>query len=312
MDKSIKISIVSPVYRAEALVDALVETIIEEVSKITPDFEIILVEDCGPDNSWDKIKENCAKYPVLKGIKLSRNFGQQHAMQAGMDASVGEFIITMDCDLQDHPTEIIKLYNKALEGFDIVQASRTNRQDDFLKKMSSVLFNRLLSYLSETKQDPTVANFVLYRRVALEAIAEVNDYRRYYPMLIQWVGFKRAKVEIEHRERDTGGSSYSYKKRIVLAIDTILTFSDKPLRMAVKFGVFTTFIAIVATVVMLAIYMRGSIAVPGWTSLALLITFFSGVIILILGVVGMYVGKTFESVKARPTYIIREQKNFND
>lgn len=311
MSNPIEISIVSPVYRAEALVDSLVETIIEEVSKITSNFEIILVEDCGPDNSWDRIKENCAKYPFLKGIKLSRNFGQQHAMQAGMDASRGDFVVTMDCDLQDHPTEIIKLYNKAQEGFDIVQASRVNRQDDFLKKLSSVLFNRLLGYLSETKQDPTVANFVLYRRAAVEAISQVNDYRRYYPMLIQWVGFKQTKVEIDHRERDEGGSSYSYKKRIVLAIDTILTFSDKPLRMAVKFGVLTTLIAIFATIAMLFIYMSGEIQVPGWTSLALLITFFSGVIILILGVVGMYVGKTFESVKARPTYIIGEQKNFS-
>jgi len=239
-----KISVVSPVYKAEPIIDKLVYRIATEISSITSDFEIILVEDYSPDNSWQKIFENCQKFPFVKGIKLSRNFGQQHAMQAGLDASTGEFIITMDCDLQDKPEEIIKLYNKAQEGFDIVIASRKNRQDDFIKKFLSAIFYKVLGYLTETEQDSTVANFVLFRRNTLEAIKKIKDNKRYYPMLIQWVGFKTTKIEIEHAEREEGKSSYNLKKRLQLAIDTILTFSDKPLRLSVKMGVITSLLGI--------------------------------------------------------------------
>ncbi len=303
------ISIVSPVYRAAPIIDKLVERTSAAISKITPDFEIILVEDCGPDNSWDKIMENCQKYPYVKGLKLSRNFGQQHATQAGLDASTGEYTITIDCDLQDQPEEIIKLYNKAVEGYDIVVASRKERKDDFFKKFLSRSFYSVLGYLTETEQDSSVANFVLYSRKALDAISEMKDHKRYYPMLIQWVGFNTTKVEIEHAEREEGGSSYSFRKRLRLGIDTILTFSDKPLRLSVKFGVFISFFAIVAALILVGLYLVSNISVAGWTSLMVLVTFFSGIIISVLGMVGLYVGRIFEAVKQRPTYIVQKTLN---
>jgi len=303
------ISIVSPVYRAAPIIDKLVERTSAAISKITPDFEIVLVEDCGPDNSWDKIMENCQKYPHVKGLKLSRNFGQQHATQAGLDASTGEYIITIDCDLQDQPEEIIKLYNKALEGYDIVIASRKERKDDFFKKFLSYSFYKVLGYLTETEQDSSVANFVLYSRKALDAISELKDHNRYYPMLIQWVGFNTAKIEIEHAEREEGDSSYSFRKRLRLGIDTILTFSDKPLRLSVKFGVLISFLAIVVALALVGLYLVGDIPVAGWTSLMVLVTFFSGIIISVLGMVGLYVGRIFEAVKQRPTYIVQKTLN---
>jgi len=303
------ISIVSPVYRAEPIIDKLVERTSAAISKITPDFEIILVEDCGPDNSWNKIVENCQKYPFVKGLKLSRNFGQQHATQAGLDASAGEYTITIDCDLQDQPEEIIKLYTKALEGYDIVIASRKERKDDFFKKFLSRSFYSVLGYLTETEQDSSVANFVLYSRKALNAIGELKDHKRYYPMLIQWVGFNTAKIEIEHAEREEGGSSYSFRKRLRLGLDTILTFSDKPLRLSVKFGVFISFFAIVTALVLVGLYLGSDISVAGWTSLMVLVTFFSGIIISVLGMVGLYVGRIFEAVKQRPTYIVQKTLN---
>lgn len=303
------ISIVSPVYRAAPIIDKLVERTSAAIRKITPDFEIVLVEDCGPDNSWDKIMENCQKYPYVKGLKLSRNFGQQHATQAGLDASTGEYIITIDCDLQDQPEEIIKLYTKALEGYDIVIASRKERKDDFFKKFLSYSFYKVLGYLTETEQDSSVANFVLYSRKALDAIGGMKDHNRYYPMLIQWVGFNTAKVEIEHAEREEGGSSYSFRKRLRLGIDTILTFSDKPLRLSVKFGVLTSFLAILTAFILVGLYLVGDIPVEGWTSLMVLVTFFSGIIISVLGMVGLYVGRIFEAVKQRPTYIVQKTLN---
>lgn len=309
MNKEVHISIVSPVYRAESLVDKLVDRITQAVSKITDSYEIILVEDCGPDNSWKKIQENCTKNPKVKGVKLSRNYGQQHAIQAGLDLSKGEYVVTMDCDLQDQPEEIEKLLSKAKEGFEIVVASRKNRQDDIFKKLLSRMFYSTLGYLTETKQDRTVANFVCYQRKAVEAMAKVKDHNRYYPMLQQLVGFNYAKVEIEHAEREDGKSSYSFKKRLKLGIDTILTFSDKPLRLVVKFGVLISFLSILAAFVMIGIWVLSDVKAEGWASLALLTSFFSGAIISVLGMVGLYVGRTFESVKHRPTYIIQEEIN---
>lgn len=309
MQEEVQISIVSPVYRAENLVDKLVARIVESVAKITDSYEIILVEDCGPDNSWQKIVENCTKNPKVKGIKLSRNYGQQHAIQAGLDVSKGKYVITMDCDLQDKPEEIYKLYNKALEGFEIVVASRKNRQDDFLKKILSRIFYNVLGYLTETKQDRTVANFVCYHRKAVNALALVKDHNRYYPMLQQLIGFNYSKVEIEHAEREDGKSSYSFQKRLRLAMDTILTFSDKPLRLSVKFGVLLSILSIFAAIFMVMLYIFSDVVVPGWSSVLLLLTFLSGTIISVLGMVGLYVGRTFESVKQRPTYIVNEKIN---
>ena len=309
MNTLVEISIISPVYKAEKIIDQLVERIIAAVSKLSNHYEIILVEDGGGDNSWKKIQENCKKYPTVKGIKLSRNYGQQNAIQAGLDASKGEYVITMDCDLQDLPEEIEKLLNKAKEGYEIVVASRKNRKDDFFKKFLSWLFYKTLSYLTETQQDKTVANFVVYHRKAVDAMARLKDYNRYYPMLQQMIGFNYVKVEINHAEREDGKSSYSFSKRLRLAMDTILTFSDKPLRLTVKFGVLLSFLSICAALTMVVLYFFSDVKSQGWASLALLISFFSGAIISVLGMVGLYVGRTFESVKNRPTYIIQEKIN---
>lgn len=309
MSDNIEISIVSPVYKAEPIIDKLVGRIEASVSQLTDSYEIILVEDGGPDNSWKKIEANCAKNQKVKGVKLSRNYGQQHALQAGLDIAKGEYIVTMDCDLQDQPEEIHKLYNKCKEGIEIVVASRKNRQDGAFKKMLSRVFYSALGYLTETKQDSTVANFACYHRKAVDAMAQVKDHNRYYPMLQQLVGFNYVKVDIEHAEREEGKSSYSFGKRMRLAMDTILTFSDKPLRLTVKFGVLLSFLSICAAITMVVLYFFSDVKAEGWASLALMISFFSGLIIAVLGVVGLYVGRTFESVKQRPTYIVQETIN---
>lgn len=306
MNKKVEISIVSPVYQAESILNNLVERIRKAVEKLTDNYEIILVEDSGADNSWQRIIENCEKFDNVRGIQLSRNFGQQHAIQAGLDASVGEYVITLDCDLQDRPEEIHKLLAKSKEGFEIVVASRQKRQDGFFKKLMSRAFYMTLGYLTETVQDNSVANFVVYQRKAVDALSRMKDQNRYYPMLLQLVGFNLAKVEIEHAEREDGKSSYSYRKRLKLAGDTILTFSDKPLRLTVRFGVVLSFLSIVAAFVLVILYILSDIQVEGWASIALLLSFFSGAIISVLGMVGLYVGRIFESVKKRPTYIIQE------
>ena len=304
-----EISVVSPVYKAEHLIDKLIDRIENALNKLEASYEIILVEDCSPDNSWKEIQEACLRNPNVVGIRLSRNYGQQHAIQAGLDTSKGTYVVTMDCDLQDRPEEIAKLLHKARQGFEIVAASRQHRQDDIFKRFFSYAFYKILSYLTDTRQDETVANFVLYHRKAVDAMASLKDHRRYYPMLQQMIGFNYVKVEVDHAPREIGKSSYSLKKRLNLALDVILAFSDKPLRLTIGLGVLLSLLSVCVAIAMIAMYLLGDITVQGWASLMLLTSFFSGAIIAVLGMVGLYVGRTFESVKARPTYIIRELLN---
>ena len=302
-------SIVSPVYRAENIVDKLVEEIVKAVTPITPDFEIILVEDGSPDRSWEHIAAQCAQDKRVKGIKLSRNFGQHNAITAGLQAAIGEWIVVMDCDLQDRPDEIPNLYAKAQEGFDIVFARRTLRQDGLFKQLSSRLFYAVFSFLTDTQQDSSIANFGIYRRNVVTAILSMQDYIRYFPTMSQWVGFKRTFMDVRHAERAEGKSSYTWGKLIALAFSNIIAFSDKPLRLTVWFGLSIVLFSFVIGIIYLIKYFLGHIVVLGFTSLIISIWFLSGVIIATLGMVGVYVSKTFEKVKGRPVFITSEEIN---
>jgi dolichol-phosphate mannosyltransferase len=303
----IHISVVSPVYRAANLVDRLVDRIHGVVSQLTSSYEIVLVDDRSPDGSWEKILENCARLPCVRGIRLSRNFGQEYAINAGLDSARGEWVVVLDCDLQDPPEEISRLYAKAQEGFEIVLASRHQRKDHVMKRAASRAFHALLGYLTDTRQDSSIAHFMLLNRKVVEALADMKDYHRYYPMLVQWVGFKVAVVEIQHAQRDDGRSSYTLRKRFNLALTTVLAFSDKPLRLLIQLGLWLAIAAALVAVIGVVEYFRGGISVRGWPSLVIAISFFSGLIIAVLGVIGLYLGKVFESVKGRPTYIVAER-----
>lgn len=298
------ISIVSPVYRAEKIVDQLVKEIIAEVTPLTEAFEIILVEDGSPDNSWEQIVNNCKKDKRVKGIKLSRNFGQHNAITAGLASAKGELIVVMDCDLQDRPQEIPNLYGKVQEGFDIVFARRVTRRDSFFKRLSSKLFYQIFSFLTDTKQDSSIANFGIYRRKVIVAVLAMQDYIRYFPTMSQWVGFSRAYLDVQHSERAEGKSSYSWSKLLKLAFNNIIAFSDKPLRLTIWFGLLIVLFSFLIGIFYLIKYFMGEIEVLGFTSLIVSIWFLAGVIISILGMVGMYVGKTFEKAKGRPVFIV--------
>jgi polyisoprenyl-phosphate glycosyltransferase len=299
-----KLSIITPVYNAEKILDKLVKRIVVEVSKITVDFELILVEDGSPDNVWEKIEMQCQINKKIKGIKLSRNFGQHYAITAGLDFASGDWIVVMDCDLQDQPEEIIRLITKAQEGFDVVLAQRENRQDSFLKKTYSKIFYRTLGYLTGSEQDESVANFGVYSHKVISEIVKMRESIRYFPTMVKWVGFKVAKIPVEHASRLDGKSSYNFKRMVNLALDIILAFSDKPLRLTIKFGVFISSISIAMAAYTLIKWLAGGITVIGYASLITSIWFLTGCILITLGVVGLYVGKTFEGVKNRPIYII--------
>lgn len=300
------LSVISPVYKAEKIVDLLIKRIIQEVSKITEDFEIILVEDGSPDDSWQRINDNCTRDNRIKGIKLSRNFGQHYAITAGLDYAKGQWVVVMDCDLQDLPEEIPNLYQKAIEGYSIVLARRDNRQDSFIKKLSSRIFYKVLSYLSGVKHDSTIANFGIYSMEVIEAILKMRESIRYFPTMISWVGFNKCTINVKHAARAEGKTSYNFNKLLKLALDIILAYSDKPIRLTIQLGLIISFISIILTFFTVFFYLKGNIIVPGYTSLIISVWFLSGIIVSILGMIGLYIGKTFEGVKNRPLYIIEK------
>lgn len=303
------ISIVSPVYRGEKMVAELVRRNVESVSAITDDYEIILVNDASPDNSWDEIVKQCESNPKVKGINLSRNFGQHYAITAGLHYAKGDWVVVMDCDLQDRPEEIPNLYSKAQEGYDSVLAQRVSRQDTAIKKMSSNLFYKLFSYMTDTEQDASVANFGIYNRIVVDAILEMGDAMRYLPTQVQWVGFKKAYLPVEHSERAEGKSSYNFKRLFKLALDTMISFSDKPLRLTVKFGFIITALSLLAAFCFLFRWLSGDIVVLGYTSIMISVWLLSGILISIFGIIGLYIGRMFQKVKGRPLYIVKNLIN---
>lgn len=300
------LSIISPVYRAEKLLELLVQRIDEEFLALGFEYEIILVDDKSPDNSWLLMEQIASKNPRVKSVKLSRNFGQQYALAAGLSLATGEWIATMDCDLQDNPAELVKMYYYAIsQNCDGVLASRNERKDDWLKKSASKAFYNVLSYLTDTDIDPSIANFYLCKRKVFESIASMGDYYRYLPVMIKWVGYDIKVLEIQHAERTDGiKSSYNFKKRFKLAYETIISFSEKPLKLMISFGFLLALIAFFTGLIFLMRYLFGNHKTPGWASVFLAVTVYSGILISTLGLVGVYVGKTFETVKRRPTFII--------
>ena len=306
-----ELSVVSPCYGAPTLLRELVKQITETVSQLTDSYEIILVEDGSPDNSRDIIRDICAKDKHVKGVFLSRNFGQQSALNAGYDTAKGDYVVTLDCDLQNPPAQIRDLYLKAKEGYDIVFATRRNRPDNFFMTQGSHVFNKLMGFLTDTRQDEAVAEFAIFSHKVIDAMAKMGDYHRYYPLMTQWVGFKTAKVDVDHAVRTDGKeSSYSMKKRIELAVSTAVSFSTKSLRLIVYFGTLVTLAAIVGAIVLVVKTLVMDEVVSGWATLFVSMWFIAGIMIMVMGIIAVYVGSIFDEVKHRPSYLIGETLNF--
>lgn len=304
-----KISVVSPVFQAAPIVPRLVTEVSSALSELTDSFEIILVDDRSRDESWNAIKRECKKSPHVKGLRLSRNFGQHSAITAGLNLANGDWIVVMDCDLQDRPDQISTLYHKALEGYDIVFARRRFRRDSRLKRFYSRAFYSVFSYLTETTQDAAIANFGIYHKKVIEAVLDMDDNIRYFPAMVQWVGFQSTRVDVEHSQRAQGESTYNLRQLLRLAVNNITSFSDKPLRLVAQAGLILAIISFAIGLLYLIGYMLGVINVAGYASLIISIWLTAGINVFVLGLVGIYVGKAFEKVKGRPIYIIDEAVN---
>ena len=305
------ISIVSPEYRGEKMVSELVRRIKESVSTITDDFEIILVNDASPDNTWAEIEKECAADSRVKGIDLSRNFGQHYAITAGLHYAKGEWVVVMDCDLQDRPEEIPNLYRKAMEGWNIVFAQRLERKDGFLKKLSSSLFNSLFSFLMGKKADKTIANFGIYHRKVIQAVLSMGDSVRSLYTMVQWVGFDQTAIPVEHSERAEGKSSYCFRKLLKLAFNYMIAFSDKPLNFVLRFGSIIFIASVGVAFYYLIRYLIGGITVSGFATLVISVWMLGGIQIMLIGIVSLYIAKIFDKVKQRPLFIVDKTVNFD-
>lgn len=300
------ISFVSPVYKAADILPKLVDEIQKVMVEIGKTYEIILVDDRSPDSSWAVMQKLSQQFPEVKSIRLSRNFGQHPAIMAGLSQTRGEWTVVLDCDLQDQPKEVVKLYQKASEGFDVVFANRKDRKDSFFKKSVSKLFSIIYNYLTDTKFDNSIANFGIYDKKAITEVLKMNDYIKSFPLFISWVGFKYASVNVEHAQRDSGKSTYTVSKLLSLAFNTIISFSNKPLKLCIKFGLMISMSSFLIGFITVIRYFRGDIIVLGYSSLILSIWFLSGTIITTIGLLGVYIGKIFDQTKNRQPYIIDE------
>lgn len=309
---NIKLSIVSPVYRAEKMVHMLVERVVKSVTTITEDFEIILVNDASPDASWSVIEHECAQDQRVKGINLSRNFGQHYAITAGLHYAKGEWVVVMDCDLQDRPEEIPALYQKALEGYDIVYARRKQRQDKWLKRMTSKMFNAVLNWLSGLNKDKDVANFGIYHQRVIQEYNKIPEQSRSFGSLILYLGFYTAIIDVQHAEREEGTSSYTLVRMLKLAFDVIISNSNKPLRMAVGLGFGMSVLSFLLALYNVVARMVGIISFPGYTTTIFSIWFVGGLMLFVMGILGLYIGKIFDQVKGRSIYIVRNTININE
>ncbi len=298
------ISVVIPVYRAETCLEELYRRLKDALEPISHDFEIVLVEDCGGDRSWQIIAELAQRDQRVKGIQFSRNFGQHCGITAGLDYCDGDWVVVMDCDLQDRPEEIPRLYAKAQEGYEIVLARRGKRNHPLLKRLLSWTFYRLFSYLADTEYDPQAGNYRIISRKVVAGYRTMRERSRFFGSLVNWMGFPASSIDVRHADRYDGQSTYTFGKLWRLATETIIAYSDKPLRLAIRCGFVIAALAFLCGVYVLVRNLLYGSPVTGWSSLMVSIYFIGGIIIALLGIIGIYLGKTYDESKKRPLYII--------
>ena len=305
------ISVVIPMYGCRAAVNELHRRLCENLEKLTNSFEIIMVDDCCPQNSWEEIVKICEKDKRVKGIHLSRNFGQIKAITAGLDQSRGDWVVVMDCDLQDRPESIIELYNKAQEGYDVVFARRKGRKDTWLTKRLSKLFYKVYDYFTDGNFDSSICNFSISKRKVIDSYCRMREHNRAFVMFVRWLGFNQTAIELEADKRFEGKSSYNLKKKMKMAFEIITSQSNKPLLFSVKVGFFIALLSLIYIIYLVVRTLAFGDVLIGWTSIMASIYLATGILLCAIGVAVLYMGNIFEEAKNRPIYVISEILNEN-
>ena len=302
-------SVIVPVYGCRGALMELHQRLTTTLNKITQDYEIILVNDNCPQNSWEIIEQLCKKDKHVIGIELSRNFGQIKAITAGLEYSSGDYIVVMDCDLQDSPEEIINLYNRLLETeSDVVFAKRKNRQDNKMKIFISKCFYKVYSWMTDDNYDEELCNFSISKRIVINNYLKMRETHRAFVMYIKWLGFKQEVLEVAHNERKEGKSSYNFKKRLSLAFSILTSQSEKLLFLNIKFGVVIAALSFLYILYLIFSKFFFDITI-GYTTIVASIYLVCGLILTSLGIIGVYIGNIFMQVKERPLYVVRTIMN---
>lgn len=305
----IDISVVIPVYGCKNALPDLYSRLVRELNQLTKKFEIILVNDNCPQNSWEVIEELCTSDQRVVGINLSRNFGQIKAITAGLDYCSGEWVVVMDCDLQDRPEEIKRLFAKAKEGYDVVFARRAVRQDGLIKKLLSKSFYKVYNYFTDGNYDHSLCNFSITNKKVIMSYAQMREQNRAFVLFIKWMGFRQTSIDIQHDVRAEGKSSYNLKKRFRMATEIITSQSNKPLLLSVRIGSLMAFFAFIYAIYLVIRYLALGISIQGWTSIIVSLYLVGGILLINMGILGIYIGNIFNETKSRPIYLIQTIRN---
>lgn len=302
----VELSVVVPVYRCADCVSVLYDRIAAAVEPLGLEWELIFVDDRSPDAAWARIRALAESSARVRGIRLSRNFGQHAAITAGLSDASGAHVVVMDCDLQDRPEDIPRLYEQASAGHDIVFARRKNRHHSWFRRLAARMYFKLLNVFVDAKLDGEYGTFSILSRRVLDEFLRFRDRRRHYLFILNWLGFEHAAIDVEHAEREAGASSYSLRRLIAHALDGVFFQTTVLLRWIVYLGFIVSF-AGVGLAAYLIYFALVATPYPGWTSLAVLILLVGGFIIITAGVAGLYVGEIFDQVKERPLFIVDER-----
>ncbi|KTD51954.1 glycosyl transferase family 2 [Legionella quinlivanii] len=297
------LSIVVPVYGCEACIAVLCDRVDRVLKQRNQSYEMILVDDRSTERSWEILMELCNCYPNIKAIKLSRNFGQHLAITAGFAQSKGDYVIVMDCDLQDPPEVIPQLIDEAMKGYDIVFAKRISRTHSWFRQWASKYYFKLLNRLTEKNVDGADGSFSIVSRKVVESFLRFGERERHYLFILRWLGYKTSSINYEHADRYAGKSSYPLKLLIRHALDGLFFQATVLLKWIIKTGLLFAFSGVILAAYYIWQYLLyGSL--HGWTTLVVLILLSTGTILTSLGVIGLYIGRIFEQIKQRPLFII--------
>lgn len=297
------ITIVVPVYGCSGCVMQLCERLVATITPLTERFEIILVDDRSPDDSWGAILHAQQHYPQVKGIQLSRNFGQHIAITAGLQTARGDFVVVMDCDLQDPPEKIPEMLIKIEEGFDYILARRVERSHSRFRQLAARLYFRLLSILNKEEIDGSYGSFSLLSRKVVDSFLKFGERERHYLFILRWLGYRMGSIDYDHQQRATGRSSYSLSKLLGHAIGGLFFQTTVFLHWIVVAGLLFAAGGLALAVYLVIQYFSHG-ALLGWTSIVTLILVCTGILLFSLGIVGLYIGRVFDQSKQRPLYII--------
>lgn len=307
------LSIIVPVYNEQEVINETFKRLSGVFENYFMDIEYIFINDGSKDNTYLKLREIALANPCVRVINFARNFGHQIAITAGMDYAKGDAVVIIDADLQDPPEVILQMVEQWEQGYEVVYGKRLQREGEtFFKKFTAKMFYRFLDSMTDVKLPVDVGDFRLIDRKVCDAMKCLPERSRYVRGLVSWVGFKQTSVEYRREKRFAGETKYPLKKMLKLAGDGIFSFSYKPLKLATFAGMLVSIISFIyLIVVLIQRFVKNDIA-SGWASSMAVSLFFNGVMLIVIGIMGEYVGRIYEEVKARPLYIVGELLGFQD